>query len=384
LAKTGLSLNDIRYLKANQRLLMLKKVFLIGFFMVAACTARSQVTPVDTIPSRDVDSAMLDDDIDYDELFNDFDLFLDSLLKPRSFFLVNMSAAAGYFTYKGARNTDGLVTKKKLVLSPTIGYYHKSGLGITTSANIIRNPGGNHLYQRSITPSFDLIQNKKWAGGLSFTRYFTKDSLPFYTTPLHNEINAYYLWRDAWLQPGIAASYGWGSRSDLKKTQEFKVHYVVRKRIAYIRRNTPIMIIDTVKLIETITTTVATTESIVDVLLTPSVRHTFYWLNLSRHNDYIKFTPMLALSFGTQQFGLNQTTARSSTIRNAANVQFSRGDVNFDEKMKFQLLSLTLYLRPEYSIGKFFVQPQLMFDYYFPGEENKFTTFFSINAGFMF
>ena len=96
---------------------MLKRFFIIASFILTAVIARSQNTPADTIPRRGVDSVMLDENIDYDELFNDLDLFLDSLLRPRSYFLVNMSAASGYFEYKGARNTDGLVSKKRLVFS---------------------------------------------------------------------------------------------------------------------------------------------------------------------------------------------------------------------------------------------------------------------------
>jgi hypothetical protein len=87
---------------------------------------------------------------------------------------------------------------------------------------------------------------------------------------------------------------------------------------------------------------------------------------------------------GTQQFGFNKNYSSTSNIRNTANVTFNRGDVRLDEKLRLQPLSLTLYLRPEYSIGKFYIQPQLMLDYYFPAETDKFTTFFSINTGFMF
>jgi hypothetical protein len=143
-------------------------------------------------------------------------------------------------------------------------------------------------------------------------------------------------------------------------------------------------LLDTIKVIDTITTRITTKESIVDFSLTTSLRHTFYWLNLSSRGDCIKFTPMLAFSVGTQQFGFNENTVKSSSLRNTAHVQYSRGDVKLDENLELQPLSLTLYLRPEYSIGKFFIQPVLTVDYYFPGQENKLTTFFSLNAGCMF
>jgi hypothetical protein len=45
---------------------------------------------------------------------------------------------------------------------------------------------------------------------------------------------------------------------------------------------------------------------------------------------------------------------------------------------------LTLYLRSEYTIGKFFIQPQLSLDYYFPSDGKHFTSLLTLTAGFIF
>ena len=77
--------------------------------------------------------------------------------------------------------------------------------------------------------------------------------------------------------------------------------------------------------------------------------------------------PQISFTSGTQKFGFNQTTSTyAANLRNATNVLYNTGDVYLDDQLKFQPLSLTLYLRREYSIGKFFIQPQFIFDYYFP------------------
>jgi hypothetical protein len=47
-------------------------------------------------------------------------------------------------------------------------------------------------------------------------------------------------------------------------------------------------------------------------------------------------------------------------------------------------LSLSGYVKVEYAKGKFFIQPQLVLDYYFPAEENNFMTAFVLNAGVIF
>jgi hypothetical protein len=351
-----------------------KKSILTGIFFLLSLVAFAQEEPVDSLANSSEEAA-LDDDTDYDQLLDELGSFIDSLLAPRSYFLANVSAATGHFNFK---SNSGLITQKKLVLSPTVGYYHKYGPGITFSGNISGNDKGKRLYQYSISPSFDFIQSRKWTGGISYTRYFTKDSLAFYTSPLQNDVGAYFLWRKAWVQPGMTFSYGWGSRTDLKERTEF-IKQIYRKQNNLIRRLRANLITG----IDTVVYTSKVEESIVDFSLTTSIRHTFYWLELSKHNDYFKFTPMLAFSFGTQKFGFNRTTG-TTVNGNVANVQFSRGDVNLDDKLKFQPLSLTFYLRPEYSIGKFFIQPQLIFDYYFPAEEKNFTTLFSMNGGFMF
>ncbi|MEI9808075.1 MAG: hypothetical protein WDO16_09480 [Bacteroidota bacterium] len=183
--------------------------------------------------------------------------------------------------------------------------------------------------------------------------------MSFYVSPLQNEINGYFLWRKSWLQPGIAVNYGWGSRTEYKK------------RLLFIQRLRRRALFVTTK-----------EESITDLSLTASIKHNFYWRNIFSEKDYIKLTPQVSFSGGTQKFGFNQSTGTYGITR--LNILYNNGGVNLDDELKFQPLSLTLYLRSEYSVGKFFIQPQLLFDYYFPAEDKNFTTLFSVNAGFMF
>ncbi len=117
-----------------------------------------------------------------------------------------------------------------------------------------------------------------------------------------------------------------------------------------------------------------------------SVRHDFYWLDVLTYNDHIRFTPQVSFTSGTQKFGFNQSSGTYATtlIRTGTNVLFNTEDVFLDDQIDFQPLSLTMYFRGEYSIGKFFIQPQFMMDYYFPSSNNNFNLLFSVNAGFLF
>lgn len=116
-----------------------------------------------------------------------------------------------------------------------------------------------------------------------------------------------------------------------------------------------------------------------------SVRHDFYWLQVLAKNDHIRITPQIIFTSGTQQFGFNQTAnTYATTIRTGANILYNSESSLLTDQTKFQPLSLALFLRTEYSFGKFFIQPQFIMDYYFPATENNFNSVFTLNAGFMF
>jgi len=342
---------------------MLRKRLIIiccGLCLVVAGYA--QTDPADTIPVPDQTLA-IDTSIDYDDMLNELGAFLDSLIAPRSYFLITATAGNGYFNYTN-RNNTAIETKKKLVLSPVVGYYHKSGPGITVSGDMIDDGRKYNLYQYAISPSFDFIKSRKWTGSVYYTRYITKKGLPFYTTPLQNEIDGSFVWRKSWLQPGLAANYGWSRSREVERRERYFELFDIR------RNGAP---------------TEDTRDRIADFSLIASVRHSFYWLNLLKHDDYVRLTPMLAFSSGTQQFGFNQTTGSNpATIRNATKIRYNAGNVNLDDRLKFKPLSLTLYLSPEYATGNFFIQPQFILDYYFPAQEKNLTALFSLNIGFVF
>jgi len=341
------------------------KCMIISVGILFSLAGYSQTSPTDSIPQLGVENLAVDTSLDYEDMMSDLGNFLDSLLSPRSYFLVSASASRGYFNYKNNAGTK-IETKAQLILSPVIGYYHKSGPGLTIAGNGTNTGQRFSLYQYIITPSFDFIQSRKLVGGISYTHYFNKDSVDFYLTPLQNEVNAYFLYRKSWLQPGLSVTFGWGNSEDVKKYDKYIRLLRLRRRVL-------------------LTFTTNTQESISDFSVNASLRHTFYWLALSKHMDYIKFTPMLVLSTGTQKYGFNQTTtAAPRSILKTASIDVIRKNENLDNTTKYQPLSLTLYLRPEYSIGKFFIQPQFLLDYYFPATDKKFTAVASLNAGFMF
>ncbi|MES1220130.1 MAG: hypothetical protein ABUT20_31800 [Bacteroidota bacterium] len=343
---------------------MHKKWSILLAFMMFSVAVYSQSNPVDTtiISKSTIDSLAIDSDFDYD-LFRDFDAFMDSILSPHNYLLGSLSLGRGFFNFEN-KGSSLIETSKKLTYSPTLGYYHKSGFGLTTIGYIVDDDTKLNFYQFSVSPSFDYLQNHDIATGISYSRFFTKDSLPFYTSPLQNEVYAYFTYRKLWMRPSVAMSYGWGSRSDYQKREELLQSLRLRPR-GY--------------------TYINTTESVSDFSIMTSLRHDFYWLDVFTYNDHIRFTPQLVFTSGTQKFGFNQTSnTYGTTIRTGANELYNSENLYLSDQLKFQPLSLTMFLRGEYTIGKFFIQPQVAFDYYFPSKSDNFSSLFSVNTGFIF
>ncbi|MEO5946230.1 MAG: hypothetical protein ABIP79_05400 [Chitinophagaceae bacterium] len=342
---------------------MIKKCYIILAFILLGVAAFSQRNTGDTTIVPTDNSFLIDTTIDYGELFQDFEAFMDSILSPHSYFLASISLGKSFYNYENKTNS-ATTPLQKLTWSPTIGYYHKSGLGINATGYIVDDGANMNLYQSSVSPSFDYLKNKAIATGISYTRFFTKDSLPFYTTPLQNELYGYFTYRKSWIRPTVAVSYGWGSRSDYSEREEQIIDLRLRRRgFTYIN----------------------TEESISDFSLITSLRHDFYWLDVLTYKDHIRFTPQLSFTSGTQKFGFNQkSNTYVNLLRNNSSVLYSTDNVYLDDNLKFQPLALTMYFRGEYFIGKFFVQPQFTMDYYFPATTNNFSSFFSINVGCMF
>ena len=334
---------------------MVKK-FGFTLVMIVMCIAGSAQQPQ---KQGDIDTLFTD----YDELFSELDLFLDSLLTPRNFTVINIGATTAFFNYD---DNDSNVPEaiKKVLYTPSVSYFTRSGLGISASANIIRDDKQWNPYQYSATASYDYIKSRKLITGISYTRFFTKNDLSFYTSPLENGVSGYFTYRDFWVKPTVGINYGWGSRTAYSQREE-KITGIRLKRRGY--------------------TTINTQESINDLNLIASARHDFYWLDVLSKNDFIRFTPQLTFTGGTQRFGINQNSNTYASVKGTGvNILYNTENMYLDDKTIFQPLSLTAFMKAEYSIGKVFLQPQLMLDYYFPAEDKNFTTAVLLNAGVIF
>jgi hypothetical protein len=324
---------------------------MVLLFFLANHSTNAQKNKIDSLFMNNDTTSVID------SLMKDFDNFLDSISAPKSFFSISMSAGTGIFSFDN-KNSVFLTSEKKLILSPSLGYYHKSGLGIAATGYMINDNKGLNFYQYVFTPSFDVIK-KSFSTGLSFSKYISKDSLDFYTTPIQNELFAYFSYKNWWLRPSLSASYGWGSQTEYEKRQ-YKIH----KRL--LQQSNRYYV--TIKNVETVN----------DLSVTLSLRKDFNWYDVLLKNDNITFTPVVLFNSGTQNFGFN--TSYTYTLPTAIRVNSIPGNSNITDKTNFAPQSLSMALRSNYLKGNFMIQPQVLFDYYLPQAEDRFNTVFSITA----
>ena len=300
---------------------------------------------------------------DYDVLFSELDSFLDSLLAPRSYLLFSVGLSNSIYNFE-SKGSFFLEAGKRFTYTPSLAYYHRSGFGINASSAVINDGQKVNPYMFILSGSYDHIKNTKFITGISASRFFTKDSLSFYTSPLQNELYAYFTYRDFFVKPSVAINYGWGSRSAYSEREEY---------------------INSIRLRPNGFTRIDTKESVTDFTVSTSIRKDFYWLDVLMGNDFVRLTPQILFTSGTQKFGFNQTSKTYGTARlTGNNILYSSEEVYLDDQLSFQPLSLTGFIKTEYSIGKVFIQPQIAFDYYFPARSNNFSTFFTLNAGVIF
>jgi hypothetical protein len=327
---------------------------ILSAVILSSGTALAQKSKIDALFASGDTTAVMD------SLMRDFDTYLDSLVKPKSFFTVSAGVGTGFFSFKD--NTAlSYEIKNRAIFSPEISYFHKSGLGITVTSYMINEGGKFNSYQYAISPTYHFIKRKQFSTGISFTRFYTKENLSFYTTPIQNEVYALFNLKKWWLEPGIAVSYGWGSKTEFER-KEIEVYLQrlksSRKKIILIQRD----------------------ESVRDFSTLFSLRHSFIFNDVLLRNDQLTIRPVMLLSAGTQNFGFN--TSFTSASMNNNNILPPSTNITDVRGLDFQ--SSTFVLQVDYSLGRYYIIPQVMLDYYLHQADKRLNSVVSLTAGVNF
>ena len=288
-------------------------------------------------------------------VINDLMGLLDSTDAPNSYFSANIGLGNKLFSTRNNSINSRQATTSTIIFSPSLGYFHKSGLSLTAGANLL-NDGkkGFGVNQYSLTPAFDLLNNKNIGFGISYSHYFVEDKFSIYSSPIQNDLYTYFNYKKWWLEPGIALGFSSGKFTEVTKYTTLLGNVLV----------------DT------------GTFKLKSFSLLPSVSHSFEWYGIFGKNDGIVFIPSLQGNFSSDSTQTISHTIKRNLIRS---FNLKRRVPKLQGKNKFEAQSLGLNLDLSYTTGNFSIQPQLYLDYYLPATDQKrFTSVFTLNIGYSF
>lgn len=267
---------------------------------------------------------------------------------------VSIGIGNGSFSaHNKAVNSTGTVNQT--IFTPAVLYRLKMGLSFGVSCYLTDDNGNTDLYQTGLSAAYDYDGDKVKAG-VSYTRYIS-DLEKYNSKSLYqNDIYSYVKRSNGVIQPGLAIGFTSGKY----------------KEINLVKFRRPV-IGDTI-LVKDSTDNKASFFS-----LSASVGHDFYLYKVFSQNDELDIVPSLILNAGNDK--ITSTTTNLLYQRIATRSQRKR----IAPSDKFQLQSVAAFIEVTYGIGKFFLQPNIYFDYYLPSTTaNRLSTFYSVTAGVTF
>jgi hypothetical protein len=300
-----------------------------------------------------------------DSIYKGMDQILDSMLMEKSFVTGGVGLSNRSFSIRNQNLNSQEAVTDVLSITPNIGYYHKKGLGLSVTSFLSGINNRYTFYQYAVTPSYDYI-NKKFTAGISYTRYFAKDTSVLSVSPYDNDFYGFFnLRRKSW-RLGIAAGFANGSISDKMSYTDSVLRYNI--------------ILQKWKWVKYIAT-VNSFNKINDFSLSLSVRKDFDWYHVLFKEDNLSLNLNGFLTGGSSQIKTNsQLTATRKKITLA---RFNR---IFDSSngSGFQAESMAFSLSIYYSIGKFNILPMYYISYFFPDTDKKVNQVFSMMLAFDF
>jgi hypothetical protein len=334
------------YAHPNAKYIMLKlfcTVLMTHF--VAVASAQTTTAALDSMLQQDVFAQMLD-----------------SLDKqpPKSSVDLSMGLGNRLFSLNNKTLTADQANVNKLIYTPSVAYFHKSGLGFSVTTFLGSDNGQLALFQTGLTPSYD-YSGKKISAGISYTRYLLNNSLTVSPSPFQNDLYAYISANKGAVQPGLAIGYASG------KFKEYTDSLRIRPAPL-----PPIRILDT------------TTYKLSDWSVMASAKHDFLFYELFSKKDGLIITPMLMLVAGTQKYKISSSTVAITRRPQGGALRLRNNSTTVDQT-NFALQSAAFSLDLDYGIGKFYLRPQLYLDYYLQETaSNRLTATFSCVVGVSF
>lgn len=275
-------------------------------------------------------------------------MLMDSTHAPKSELVVSLGIGNQPYSFiTRTRNTTTIGYSTKTFLTPSIAYYHKSGLGLSFSTYTLLDGSQKGLFEYDITPSYDYVEDD-FRVGVAFTKYLFEDTskLPFPKTPLTNELYAYITLQQLWVQPSIAFDYAFGAYEETGGIgNQFKRKYEAN-----------------------------------DFSVVTTLRHTFSFFGVLSNVDAVDIVPGVLLIMGTDKYNRSfGGTFYDARIRRYRRVQGASSQTSaFD----FRVFGASLNL--SYSIGKLTISPQYFLDVPLQKSDRSHYSYFLTTVCFFF
>lgn len=317
---------------------------------------------VDTLPVAaglpDSASLLSVDSLLSDEaLLADIRGLLDSMGIRKSFFTVDLGVGNRLFSLRNNSFNAQQVSENRVSFTPSVAYYHKSGLGLSATAFLSMFDGKASFYQYAISPSYDYLDSRKLVFGISYAYYLTRDDLSFYATPFKHELYGYVRARKGWLRPGFSA--GWASGS-----------YREVRQLDTVINGIPRRFTDT------------TDVGVTDLALSASVSHSFDWEGVFSRKDGLSVVPMVMLTAGAQTYDVQS----KFTVFSGRRFRYvsRRVRTNDYENTGLRFQSVSAAVNASYFLGAFSLSGGYFLNYFIPETDTRFTHVFSVSVGLTF
>jgi hypothetical protein len=328
---------------------MYKSLFLLLFLLTAS------------LVYGQTDSLSQEDKRLLDSMFKNDEFIKLMMGKERSYVDINIGMGNGIFSLKNnAFNAEQSQTNISYY-TPSVGYYHKSGLALSLNSYFANDLGKLKMYQYAVTPGYT-YSDKKISAGISYTRYIEGASANFAVNPFKNDFYASARYKKSWIEPGLSLGYSFGKLTDHFDTS---ISYIppgqVDPRIIHIR--------------DTITTRLS------NFSVTLSVSHVWEFWELISKKDGLQLQPSVMLNAGSQKWDITHSNSlfdRRPIVQYYLKRKFGDGETT----ASFNVQSVAFSGKIIYNYGKFYLQPQLYLDYYLPETTGKrLTSLFAVTAG---
>ena len=300
-----------------------------------------------------------------DSMFKNDEFIKLMLKKEKSYVDVNVGMGNGVFSLQNNALNAGQAQTNKIYYTASVGYNHKSGLGITLNSFFADDKGSLKGYQYAVSPSY-IFSNKKFDAGISYTRFIEGSAVNFDISPYKNDFYASAVYKKTWIEPGLALGFSFG-----KQVEYFDTVFW-RRSIDSPYSYRAIHIGDTI------------TTRLSGLSLTLSATHKWDFYALLNKKDAIELQPSFLLNAGSQRWNISHSSSlnnRLPLVQNYLKRKFGNGS----DSQSFNLQSFAFLAEVTYYYGKFYFQPQLYLDYYLPSTtEKRLTSLFSVVAGFSF